>query len=180
MSDEFRPAINVGKVKRPALFATLVLLSSAVALPQTLKVLHNFTGGADGGTPYAGVIRDSAGSLYGTTYFGGSNLAGVVYKVDTSGHERVVYTFTGVGQNAGPIGGVVGDSAGNLYGTTSGPSGVPGMGMVYNTTGVQTVLYSFSCATGCYPEAGIIRDAAATSSAVPAWEGLLLTAPYTS
>jgi uncharacterized repeat protein (TIGR03803 family) len=96
------------------------------------------------GTPYAGVIRDSAGSLYGTTYFDGSNLAGVVYKVDTSGHERVVYTFTGVGQNAGPIGGVVGDSAGNLYGTTSGPSGVPGMGMVYNTTGVQTVLYSFS------------------------------------
>jgi len=44
-------------------------------------VLYNFTGGADGGTPYAGLIRDSAGNLYGTTYYGGKSGAGVVFKL---------------------------------------------------------------------------------------------------
>ena len=43
-------------------------------------VLYNFTGGADGGDPYAGVIRDSAGNLYGTTFYGGTADAGVVFK----------------------------------------------------------------------------------------------------
>ena len=47
-------------------------------------------------TPIAGVIRDSAGNLYGTTSNGGgASGAGVVFKVDTSGHETVLYTFTG-------------------------------------------------------------------------------------
>jgi uncharacterized repeat protein (TIGR03803 family) len=44
-------------------------------------VLYNFTGGADGGTPYAGLIRDSAGNLYGTTYYGGKSGTGVVFKL---------------------------------------------------------------------------------------------------
>ena len=37
-------------------------------------VLYTFGGGADGGNPYAGVIPDSAGNLYGTTYGGGTNV----------------------------------------------------------------------------------------------------------
>jgi uncharacterized repeat protein (TIGR03803 family) len=45
-------------------------------------VLHGFTGGADGGQPFAGVIRDLAGNLYGTTYDGGTSGSGVVYKLD--------------------------------------------------------------------------------------------------
>jgi uncharacterized repeat protein (TIGR03803 family) len=44
-------------------------------------VLYSFTGGADGGSPYAGVIRDSAGNLYGTTSSGGRELSGVVFKL---------------------------------------------------------------------------------------------------
>jgi uncharacterized repeat protein (TIGR03803 family) len=63
-------------------------------------VLHSFTGGADGGYPYAGVIRDSAGNLYGTTISGGAANKGVVYKLDSAGQETVLYSFSG-GANEG-------------------------------------------------------------------------------
>src|ERR1039458_9143782 len=61
-------------------------------------VLYTFTGGADGSQPAAGVIRDAAGNLYGTTPYGGTGGAGVVYKLDTSGHETVLYSFTEIGR----------------------------------------------------------------------------------
>jgi uncharacterized repeat protein (TIGR03803 family) len=61
----------------------------------TETVLHSFTGGADGGNPYAGVIRDPAGNLYGTTYSGGASGQGVVFKLDTTGTETVLHSFTG-------------------------------------------------------------------------------------
>ena len=58
-------------------------------------VLYSFAGGADGGAPFAAVILDSAGNLYGTTGYGGSANAGVVYRLDTAGHETVLHSFTG-------------------------------------------------------------------------------------
>ena len=67
-------------------------------------VLYSFTGGADGGYPDAGVIRDSAGNLYGTTFEGGTANAGVVYKVDTAGQETVLYSFTGGADGGQPRG----------------------------------------------------------------------------
>jgi len=76
------------------------------------------TGAPDGGTPFAGVIRDSAGNLYGTTSSGGTANAGVVYKVDATGQETVLHSFTGGADGASPIGGVIRSPAGNLYGTT--------------------------------------------------------------
>jgi uncharacterized repeat protein (TIGR03803 family) len=81
-------------------------------------VLYSFTGGADGGNPVAGVIRDSTGNLYGTTYFGGAAGDGVVYKLDTAGHETVLHSFTRGADGANPEAGVIRDSAGHLYGTT--------------------------------------------------------------
>jgi uncharacterized repeat protein (TIGR03803 family) len=80
-------------------------------------VLYSFTGGADGGQPLTPVVRDSAGNLYGTTSAGGTSGAGVVYKVDATGHETVLYSFTGGVDGSDPQG-VIRDSAGNLYGTT--------------------------------------------------------------
>jgi len=56
-------------------------------------VLYSFTGGTDGANPYAGVIRDVHGNLYGTTETGAHG--GVVYKLDTSGHETVLHTSPG-------------------------------------------------------------------------------------
>src|ERR1039457_3987576 len=125
-------------------------------------VLYSFTGGADGGYPVAGVIRDSAGNLYGTTYYGGTANAGVVYKLDTTGHETVLYTFTGGADGGFPWSGVIRGSAGNLYGTTLG-GGRAGAGVVYklDSTGHETVLYAFTGgADGGFPCPGVIRDSA--------------------
>jgi uncharacterized repeat protein (TIGR03803 family) len=87
-------------------------------------VLHSFTGGADGGGPQAGVIRDSAGNLYGTTQNGGLGNClvggcGVVYKLDPAGNETVLYSFSGGADGGNPIAGVMREATtGKLYGTT--------------------------------------------------------------
>ena len=92
-------------------------------------MLYSFTGGADGGRPYGGVIRDSAGNLYGTTYSGGAFGDGAVYKVDSSGNQTVLYSFKG-SDGANPLAGVIRDAAGNLYGTTS-SGGARNAGVVF-------------------------------------------------
>jgi len=123
-------------------------------------VLHSFTGGADGGYPYAGVVRDSAGNLYGTTSQGGAYGAGVVYKLSASGQETVLYSFTGGADGGSPYAGVTLDSSGNLYGTTE-FGGASGAGVVYkvSASGQQTVLHSFDAnVDGAQPYAGVIRD----------------------
>ncbi len=133
-------------------------------------VLHKFTGQSDGGDAYAGVILDSSGNLYGTTYLGGNSgcqrlrSCGVVYKVDPSGHETVLYSFNGTTDGCNPIGGVVRDAAGNLYGTT-GDCGLPanssGRGVVFELTpaGDEIVLHTFTGPPdGNTPWAGVILD----------------------
>src|SRR5450631_362725 len=76
-------------------------------------VLYSFTGvGADGSGPYAGVIRDEEGNLYGTTIGGGGSSAcsggcGVVFKVDRVGKETTLHAFTGPPDGAGPLAGLV-------------------------------------------------------------------------
>ena len=59
-------------------------------------VLHSFTGGADGARPFAGLIRDTAGNLYGTTGEGGTFNFGTVFKVDATGAETVLHSFNWV------------------------------------------------------------------------------------
>jgi uncharacterized repeat protein (TIGR03803 family) len=125
-----------------------------------LTVLHSFQGGTDGANPYSGVALDSAGNLYGTTYAGGSGNAGVVYELDASGQETVLYSFTGGADGGNPYGGVVLDSSGNLYGTTYNGGGSKA-GVVYKVTapGQETVLYTFTGGTdGGNPYAGVILD----------------------
>ena len=124
-------------------------------------VLYNFTGGADGANPYAGVVLDSSGNLYGTTPFGGARNKGVVFKVDASGHEAALLRFTGSNGHA-PYAGVVLDSVGNLYGTTY-YGGGEDVGVVYqlSTSGQDAVLYSFTkFHGGARPYAGVVLDSA--------------------
>ena len=108
-------------------------------------VLYSFTGGADGGYPYAGVVCASDGNFYGTTNGGGASNAGVVFKLDPSGNETVLYTFTGGADGGYPLAGVIRDSVGNLYGTTNG-GGASNAGVVFklDKAGNETALYSFT------------------------------------
>jgi uncharacterized repeat protein (TIGR03803 family) len=131
-------------------------------------VLYSFTLGADGGWPYAGLVRDKAGNLYGTAS-GGGNVpcggCGVVFKLDTTGHETALYSFTGGADGSTPYGGLIRDGAGNLYGTTAfGGSttacNTNGCGTVFklDTTGHETILHSFTGNDGEKPYAGVVRD----------------------
>jgi uncharacterized repeat protein (TIGR03803 family) len=90
-------------------------------------VLHAFTDVNDGTVPIGNLIMDSAGNFYGTTYAGGKNNGtgcyggegcGVVFKLDPSGQETMLYSFGGGTDGWSPRGGLVMDAAGNLYGTT--------------------------------------------------------------
>jgi uncharacterized repeat protein (TIGR03803 family) len=134
-------------------------------------ILHNFTGtGSDQGGPFPILARDSAGNLYGTT--GGQvnvGLYGTVFKVDSSGNETTLYTFTGGADGGSPSGGVIRDKAGNLYGATAlGGSafGTSGIGVIFklDTNNKQTVLYTFAGSdpfpNGAYPTGSLVRDSA--------------------
>ena len=128
----------------------------------TETVLYTFTGGADGAHPYAGLIRDTAGNLYGTTNVGGAFNHGTVFKLDTLGNETVLHSFAGAPDGAYPYGGVIRDNAGNLYGTTN-DGGAFNAGTLFRLsgTGKETVLHSFNGTTdGAHPSAGLTFDAA--------------------
>lgn len=103
------------------------------------KVLYSFTGGSDGKYPYAGVVFDKKGNLYSTTQAGGTYGDGTVFElIRTSAGwtETVLHSFNANSQpeGAAPYSGVVFDSQGNLYGTTSAGGGVEGTGTVFKLT----------------------------------------------
>ncbi len=126
------------------------------------SVLYSFTGGNDGYDPFAGLVPDSAGSLYGTTLQGGANQLGTVYKVSADGTETVLHAFAGGSDGAGPGGTLVYDAGGNLYGTTE-QGGTNDAGTVFRiaSDGTESVLYSFTGgADGADPSCGLVLDAA--------------------
>lgn len=116
-------------------------------------ILHSFTGGNDGGSPVSGVILDSAGNLYGTTLYGGAGNRGTVYRLSLSNGvwvEQVLYSFQGNSDGELPSGGLIFDSQGNLYGSTT-QAGINFGGTAFMLSpsggGWQLhVLYSFSFA----------------------------------
>jgi uncharacterized repeat protein (TIGR03803 family) len=128
-----------------------------------LTVLHNFAGGTkDGANPYAGLVRDAAGDLYGTTYYGGASDRGTVFRLNTSGKATVLYSFAGSPDGAYPASGLVRDAADNFYGTTE-QGGYLGTGTVYklDKNDTETVLYNFAAGSdGAYPLAPLVRDTA--------------------
>jgi uncharacterized repeat protein (TIGR03803 family) len=137
----------------------------------TETILYRFAGSWDGAVPYAGLVRDIAGNLYGTTTVGGGSEqcytdyntgCGTVFRLDTSGKETILHSFAGDPDGEFPYGGLVQDAAGNLYGTTAGWGGTSA-GTVFklDTTNKETVLYSFAGSPdGAVPYGGLVRDAA--------------------
>jgi uncharacterized repeat protein (TIGR03803 family) len=101
------------------------LLLACPSAQAQFKVLHTFTGKADGGRPFAGVIRDASGNFYGTTLWGGNltcnsgNGCGVVYELTMAGKETVLHRFAGGKDGAYPSQALIMDTQGNLYGTTT-------------------------------------------------------------
>lgn len=116
----------------------------------TEKVLYSFSGAVDGGQPFAGLMLDGAGNLYGATQIGGPYGYGTVYELMPSGSgwiEKTLYAFQGGSDGASPVSSLILDQSGNLYGTTcSGGDG--GGGTVYemvfsNGNWMLSTLHSF-------------------------------------
>jgi uncharacterized repeat protein (TIGR03803 family) len=156
---------------------TVALATAAQA--QTFKVLHTFTGGADGGYPYAGLTMNRAGNLYGTAGGGGNTGGncgntgcGTVFKLAHVGSGWVftpIYSFTGGNDGSTPEAGVVFGPDGSLYGTT-GYGGQYGNGIVFNLKPSPTackaalcpwteiVLYSFPAGDSPLPLGDVVFD----------------------
>lgn len=135
------------------------------------SVLHSFTG-TDGFGPVAGLVRDSAGNLYGTASSGGSAGWGTVFKISAAGDFSVLYTFQGYLTEDGGLASagapMVLDSAGNLYGVTTegGNTSIDackgfGCGVIFklDPAGNETILHTFVNSDGSTPN-GVIFDAA--------------------
>ncbi len=153
-------------------------------ITRKFAVLHRFACGADGSQPY-GLIRDSAGNLYGTTFTGGvagcgnNQTCGTIYKVNAAGTHTVLYTFTGGTDGGLPIS-VIRDNAGNLYGMTEvggdlncepNTGNGSGCGTVFEFTAAGTlkVLHAFTggrdgqnSSAVADSSAGVIRNSAGT------------------
>ncbi len=136
----------------------------------TESVLYRFTNGSDGAFPYANLIVDSAGNLYGATTQGGYLLGncspygcGNVFQLKHSGNAWMlnpIYTFTYDNDGSEPFGGMLADSSGNLYGTASGGgSGFSGTAFELKyAKGAWSfvLLHAFTGPDGAAPEAGLV------------------------
>jgi len=151
--------------------AMLILAGTIVASEPKEAVLHHFGTGTDGAAAYGRVIFDAAGNLYGTTAFGGTSGAGIVFELanpeaPAGWTESILYNFSGGSDGSQPYGGLIFDSAGNLYGTTF-QGGASNAGTVYELTPgkggawTETVLYSFAGgADGSGPQSDLNFDQA--------------------
>jgi len=137
--------------------------------------LYSFPGGIDGANPLARVILGRNGTLYGTTYNGGTSGVGTVFNLKPSASacksalcpwtETVLYSFpSGAGGAYPEYGDLLFDQAGDIYGTAA-DGGYGGFGVVYELTPsgppwTENILYSFSGSDGEYPANGVIPDSA--------------------
>jgi uncharacterized repeat protein (TIGR03803 family) len=131
-------------------------------------VLHNFGGANDGSAPLSELIFDKDGNLYGTTSSGGQHRGGTVFELSPSPGgwtETILYSFfasiSGSGGDS-PVGGVVMDGEGNLYGVTG--WGGHGAGAVYELSlenGIykEHIIHSFNGYDGFEPSSNLIMDA---------------------
>ena len=140
------PCVSTFAMALAIVFA-LTLFTTQTTQGQTFSVLHNFTNGADGANPYAGVTVGLGGVLYGTAAGGGTHGAGTVFKlsrVNSSWVFSPLYAFTGGSDGSNPYGGVVIGPNGALYGTT-GNGGSENYGTAFELRPPATFCRSILC-----------------------------------
>jgi uncharacterized repeat protein (TIGR03803 family) len=131
----------------------------------TITALHNFAGWpTDGADPRGVLVQGTDGNFYGTTFSGGANNFGSVFKLTPSGQFTILYSFCSVagcvdGKN--PWVGLIQGTDGNLYGTSQGGAHNAGEIFKVTLTGVLTTLYSFCnvtfCADGFFPQTPLMQ-----------------------
>ena len=162
-----KPTVSaLGKLTRgKRAYAVLVLCATtAMSLPaQTLTTLYSFLDSFGSRPPDdpSGLIQATGGNLYGTTFNGGANGSGTVFRITPSGMLTTLYSFcplSGCLDGGGPYAGLVQATNGDLYGTTCcyGPHGAGTAGTIFKITpsGTLTTLHSFCSQTGCPDGAG--------------------------
>jgi uncharacterized repeat protein (TIGR03803 family) len=140
----------------------LVVITTQAAQAQTFTVLYSFDNFApDGFRSYAGLVQATDGDLYGTTWVGGANDYGTVFKITPSGTLTNLHSFDDT-DGANPDAGLIQATNGDFYGITPG-GGANGEGTVFKIThsGTFTTLYSFCSQTNCTdgesPGAGLVQ-----------------------
>jgi uncharacterized repeat protein (TIGR03803 family) len=166
-------------------FALIAIITAITqpALGQTFSVIHDFTGGQDGASPFTGLTIDANDNIYGTAFGGGTVGYGTIFLLDNDGGGWVLsplYSFADGDDGAGPFGRLIFGPDGALYGSTSAGGGGPcltsndyhGCGTVYSIrpptqapTSVlsewsSTILYRFSGSDGSYPQGELAFDQA--------------------
>ncbi len=132
-----------------------------------LTTLYAFKGTPDAGSPYGGLVADSSGDLYGTTYYGGAHGFGAVFELVHSQRggyrERMLYSFKGGNDGGYSTSTLVFGTSGKLFGTTSSGGGTCDCGTIFEVdakTGAEMVLHAFGGAgDGAYPYYGMTTDA---------------------
>jgi len=149
------------------------------------KIVHSFGNGADGSSPYAGLILDAVGNLYGTTVAGGVYGVGAVFELSPKAGggwgEKLLHSFSSSSEDGNsPVAGLVFDASGNLYGTTF-SGGTSGGGTAFELTPaargewIENVLHNFGNGTdGVNPIGGLIFDGAGNLYGATNWGGVSL------
>jgi len=133
---------------------------AAEAKGATFSVLHAFQGGNDGANPQSGLIADKQGNLYGTTYAGGADNLGTLFRLAPDGTETPLVTFDSTNGQSPCLGYLIADKSGNFFGTT-GAGGENDFGAVYTlaAAGTEQLLYSFAGTSDGYNiEYGLVKD----------------------